>query len=458
MSVRVWPAILAGKAAGTLSRRATGGGATAIPGLVGLKVDPKLIGKLANRLGGSIVVTGTNGKTTTSRFIGGMLAAEGRSYVHNQAGSNLLRGIASTLVQKSAALDAEHWGLFEVDEATMPAACRELKPAVVVVTNLFRDQLDRYGELKRTAEYLRQGLAELPPDSAVVLNADDPLVASLGRGLPQRVLYFGIEDRSVGTATLPHAADSLTNPKTGELLTYRRVFVGHLGHYASHGSWRRPKPDLAVTNIKLTGIAGSTATMKSQTGNFAVKLRVPGLYNVYNVAAAVGAAQALGVSIKATTRAISQTSASFGRVERLPVGKKHLFIGLIKNPTGTNEIITTLALDRRRKDLLIVINDDFADGTDVSWLWDADFERLLPHLRSVAVAGTRAADMAVRLKYAGLPESDIHCYSSIPNALQQSLQRVPSGGTLYVMPTYTAMLALRQRLSKMGVVPHYLET
>ena len=452
-------AITVGRIAGRLSRL-RGGGATSLPGVAALKVSPKLIGSLAHELAGTIVVTGTNGKTTTSRFVRSILEADGRAVVHNQAGSNLLRGIASSLLlgrppRKTA---NQTWGLFEVDEATVPEACRQLRPTVVVVTNLFRDQLDRYGELHRTAEYLRDGLKTLPKESIVLLNADDPLVASLGAGLDCRVVYFGIEDASASRGQLSHAADSLTDPKTGELLEYSAVFLGHLGHYTStSGKLQRPKPQYALTKVGLRGIVGSDIEVRTPSETVSLSLKIPGLYNAYNALAAVSAGIALGVSTATITQAIGDTAAAFGRNERVRANDKDLFIGLIKNPTGANEVIHTLALESGAKDLLILINDNFADGRDVSWLWDADFDELVPQLRSVTVGGLRADDMAVRMKYAGVAEDRVTVERAVPAALKRALAGVPPKGTLFVLPTYTAMLDLRQELRRTGFVKHYLE-
>lgn len=445
---------LAARSAAGLARL-SGGGATALPGVVGLKLDPRLIRKLSGRLAGTIVVTGTNGKTTTSRFIGALLEEAGHPYVHNQAGSNLLRGLAATLATAPELTD-RHWGLFEVDEATMPAACRELQPDVVVVTNLFRDQLDRYGELKRTAELIAAGLSYLPKGSRVLLNADDPLVASMGQGLAARTDYFGISDIRAGHRELPHAADSVSDPATGKLLEYDRVFVGHLGHYRSPGRaparLRRPRPDTAATRIRLDGIRGSSFRLDTT----AVRLAVPGLYNVYNALAAAAVGRALGISDDRIADAIGGTAAAFGRTELIQVGTKRVFLGLIKNPTGTDEVIATLALAKGRRHVLVAINDNFADGTDVSWLWDADFENLVPGTSRFTVSGRRSTDIAVRLKYAGADARKVRRIDSVEHAFAEALRAVPAGGTLYVLPTYTAMLELRRSLTKQGHLQHYL--
>lgn len=458
--IRTNLAVVAAKSAARLSRRLSHGGATSLPGLVGLRIDPHLVRHLSRDLTGTIVVTGTNGKTTTARFISQSLTEAGYHHVHNQAGSNLLRGIASSLTVAQPLPDEQSktWGLFEVDEATMPEACQELQPTIVLVTNLFRDQLDRYGELQQTARLIRRGLEQLPRNTVVVLNADDPLVASLGDNLSQRILYYGIADTSVSRHRLPPAADHLASPQNGELLSYDAVFVGHLGHYrSSAGDITRPEPDISLTKLRLQGLQSSALEISTPADTVKLTLPLPGLYNAYNALAAVAVGYALDLKPTLLRRAIAKTAAAFGRLEHVNIRGQKLFISLIKNPTGSNEVINTLALDRKPKDVLIIINDNFADGRDISWLWDTDFEILIGQLRSVGVAGRRARDMALRLKYAGLPETEVVVYSEVDRAVTESLKRLPKNGTLYVLPTYTAMLELRQYLTARGHLTHYLD-
>jgi len=449
-------AILAGRLS-TLASRSLRRSATSLPGLVGLKIQPRLIEAQRQKLGQVIIVTGTNGKTTTARFIGRILEENRQAYVHNQSGSNLVRGIASSLIARFPAGHAQPWGLFEVDEATMPAACAALRPDLVIVTNLFRDQLDRYGELLKTAEFVAEGLAHLGSQATAILNADDPLVASLGRGLKANVRYYGIEDTTVAKPDLPHAADVLASAESGELLSYDAVYVGHLGHYVSaDGDIVRPTPDVAATKVKLDGTTGSQTTITANGKELQVHLAIPGLYNVYNALAAASVGLSLPFQTESIAKALESTVAAFGRVEQIKVGEKHVALYLIKNPTGANEIIDTLALEPERKHVLIGINDNFADGTDVSWLWDADFEGLREQADRISVTGTRGADMAVRLKYAGWPEREITRYDSLEAGLDEALAAVPDGGTLYVLPTYTAMLDIRRTMKDRGFVRHYL--
>ncbi len=443
--------VIAGRTAGALSRL-TGRGATSLPGVVAGKIDPNIAAKLSRNLAGIIVVTGTNGKTTTSRFIANVLREAGHPVLHNQSGSNLMRGIVSTLLGDYT---PNTWGLFEVDEATMPEACKQLGPDVIVVTNLFRDQLDRYGELRTSAAHIVAGIAEAP-EATLVVNADDPLVATLPStaAVAANTLFFGISDTSVGYQNLPHAADSVTSP-TGDLLAYSRVFVGHLGHYQAK-DLSRPKPHVEASRIEEQGLNGSRLEAKLGTKNIKVELPLPGLYNVYNALAALTVARALKLDIDSAARALSSTAAAFGRTEVIEVSGRRIFIGLIKNPTGANELLRTLGSDDSKKHVLIAINDNFADGRDVSWLWDADFELLLPQLDRLTVSGKRALNMALRMKYAGLAEKEFHTEPDLESALGAALEAVSDGETLYILPTYTAMLELRRLLSKQRYITHFL--
>lgn len=442
--------ILAGRLAGAASRL-TGRGATSLPGVVAEKIDPQIAAKLSRDLAGIIVVTGTNGKTTTSRFIANVLREDGQTVIHNQAGSNLMRGIVSTLLKPHK---KNAWGLFEVDEATMPEACRQLQPACIVVTNLFRDQLDRYGELRTSASHIAAGIAAAP-GATLVLNSDDPLVATLApKSAIKKTFYFGIDDASVGHRTLPHAADSVTSP-SGELLEYQRVFVGHLGHYHAK-DLHRPMPRIRATHIQQHGLRGCDVTAVIDTKSIDISLPLPGLYNVYNALAALAAAKALECDVRVAAQALTTTAAAFGRTEVVDVGNRKIFIGLIKNPTGANELLHTLATEPGKKHVLVAINDNFADGKDVSWLWDADFELLLPQLEHLSISGRRALNMALRMKYAGLPEQSIETEPHLEAALQSALEATPAGETLYVLPTYTAMLDLRRILSKQRHITHFL--
>ena len=470
MDTRLSSAVAAGKLVGLLSRRLGAGGGTTLPGELAALVDPHVLAKLAERLSrGSVVVTGTNGKTTTSRLISNVLTAAGWRPVHNRAGANLLSGITSALVNRSGLqgrLPADV-GLFEVDEAVMPEAVAPLEPRVVVLTNLFRDQLDRYGEVDYLAGLWRKALAGLPSDSTVVLNADDPLVASLGEGIRARVVHYGVDDERVGSSQLEHAADSKVCLACGASYDYSVAYYGHVGKYRCPRCGRgRPTPAVAARRVDLVGVEGASLVVATPAGEMTLRLSLPGVYNVYNALAATAGCLALGVEPAAIKSGVERFVAAFGRIERVHVEDKTAFLALVKNPVGFNQVIRTIfggpaagnsPDDAELRNALILINDHFADGTDISWLWDVDFELLRGRVGFVVVGGTRAEDMLVRLKYAGVDTSRLVLAKEPEAALKLGLERTPSRGTLYVLPTYTAMLEVRGVLGKWRYVERFWE-
>jgi UDP-N-acetylmuramyl tripeptide synthase len=341
--------------------------------------------------------------------------------------------------------------LFEVDEFWLDGLVDQLAPRALLLSNLFRDQLDRYGELETIVQRW-QALLDSQPGLQVVLNADDPVIADLGRGR-DNVLYFGIEDRSVGTGELDHAADARHCRRCGAPYSYEVVFLAHLGHYAcdSCGS-ARPDPQITVDRVALSGLSGSSFALRLPAWSAEIEIPLPGLYNVYNALAAAALAHALGVSEAATRSGLDRTAAAFGRGESVVVGGQSLLLLLIKNPAGANEVLRTLALEKRPVRLLAMLNDRIADGRDVSWVWDADYETLAGHVSEVVCSGDRAAELAVRLKYAGLHPETLLVEPDPSRALDLLVKR--AAGTddrLVAIPTYTAMLELREVLVARGV-------
>ena len=454
--MRLVAATLAGKLVAYLSRHFNVGGGTTFPGTVTRKIDSKALTKMTSRLSrGCIVVTGTNGKTTTTRIISNILQVAGLKPVHNRSGANLITGITSALLNSSDLTGKPRGdiGLFEVDEANLPQVVAETKPAIVVINNLFRDQLDRYGEIDYVASLWRKALKQLPESTCVVLNADDPLVASLKDSVGGTVLYFGIEDEKYGRNALEHAADSKSCVSCGGRYSYSVAFYGHVGKYiCPNCGAKRPVPDLAATSVLLRSTEGSELSLSTRKGSLDVQVTLPGVYNVYNVLAAAATGVALGLALEDVKTAINNFAAAFGRIERIRIQDKLVFLALVKNPIGFNEVLRTVLLDDVQKDLLIIINDNIADGTDISWLWDVDFEVLQGKVKNVVVSGTRAEDMAVRLKYAQVDTSVVEIEKNLERALNACLQEVGHGGTLYVLPTYTAMLEIRDVMQRLGYV------
>jgi UDP-N-acetylmuramyl tripeptide synthase len=444
------------RAVGSLSRRSGRGGGTTLPGRLLVRMAPDAIERLASQLDrGSIVVSSTNGKTTTAGMIAGILQRAGRRPIHNRAGSNMHWGVATALLEQSG-----DEGLFELDEAWLPRVAPSLRPRLLVLGNLFRDQLDRYGELERLADEWADLVASLEGSCEFALNADDPLIADLGRDRELRrrpgVTYFGIEDVSQALPELQHAHDAKHCRRCGAPYRYERAFVGHLGHYICPNCHAdRPTPDIAATEIELHGITGSSVRITTPEGELELDLPLPGLYNVYNALAAVAAALRSGISLEMIREGLESMKAVFGRVETIDVSGKPVSILLIKNPAGANEVLRTLTLEASNGgiDLWIALNDRIADGRDVSWIWDADFELLANDVHRVICAGTRAPEMALRLKYAGWPEEAIEVIEPIEGSLDAAVSAAPN--RLFALPTYTALLELRTLLTDRGLAADY---
>jgi lipid II isoglutaminyl synthase (glutamine-hydrolysing) len=445
--------VAAARAVGSVARRAGRGGGTSLPGKVLLALEPGAIRELSARLSrGSVVISATNGKTTSAAMVASVLARAGVSIVHNRAGANMAGGVASTLVaaaRPGRQIDGQ-LGLFELDEFWLDRVVPQLAPQGLLLGNLFRDQLDRYGELDTIADrWAAVASAAAGRGARLVLNADDPLIADLGRNASS-VTYFGVEDPSVAIPEMQHASDSKHCRRCGAAYVYDVVYLGHLGVYRcpSCGA-ERPAPAVAAEGIALDGTRGSSFDLVTPLGRARVELPLPGLYNVYNALGAAALCLSLEVPLEVVVAGLAGVRAAFGRAERIAIGDVELQVLLIKNPAGANEILRTLVIEPGELDLLAVLNDRTADGRDVSWVWDADFEVLADRVRRVTCAGTRAAELAVRLKYAGVPSERLHVVPAVAAALDAAAADAPSG-RLYALPTYTALLELRRVLADRG--------
>jgi lipid II isoglutaminyl synthase (glutamine-hydrolysing) len=450
------PSLVLARGVGALSRRLGRGGGTSAPGRVLLRLRPRAIEELGGALPrGSLVISATNGKTTTTRLIGGCIAAAGWRTVSNRAGANLVFGVATALLDGAAARPKPEFGLFEVDEFALAEVVGRLSPRVVVLMNLFRDQLDRYGELEAIADSWARMIGRLPASTTLVLDADDPAVAALADGV-HRTVFFGIEDPSAALGALPHAADSTRCRVCANPLAYDHVILGHLG------TWRctncgavRPTPDVAARHVALRGTTGLDLEIATPEGDIVTHLALPGMHNAYNATAAAAAAVALGIAREAIGPALAAAEAAFGRAERVRVDGHEVVLLLAKNPAGANVTVQTVQLDPAPLHLLIALNDRTADGKDVSWIWDVDYEPLLERLGDLVVTGDRAYDMALRFVYAGLDRRRIRINPDPERALDAALAHLPAGRPLYVLPTYTAMLGLRSILVDRGAANAY---
>ncbi len=398
-------------------------------------------------------------------MVDGILRASGVRVVNNSTGANLVTGVTAALVLDSnlAGRPRAEIGLFEVDEANVPGVAAEARLKILAVLNLFRDQLDRYGELAYTGKVIASAFDDLPRDGSVVLNADDPLVASLGASASNPV-YYGVDEPALDTGKLQHIADSKDCPVCGTALDYEAVYMGHVGFYdCPNCTFTRPDPKYRAGRVHLDGARGSNFVLDTPNAKLEVKVKLPGLYNVYNALAAAAVSLEAGVGNEAVVRGLREFGGAFGRVEKVRAGEKEAFLLLIKNPVGFNEILRTFVTGGEAKNVLIAINDNHADGRDVSWLWDVDFEMLADardsgragEVRPFVVGGLRAEDMAVRLKYADLPVGPV--IRDGGEAIQAALAATPPGETLYVLPTYTAMLEIRKTLSDLGYTHPFWE-
>ncbi len=453
------------RAVGAVSR-VRGGGGTSLPGKLLVKMEPTAIDALAGRLPrGSVVVSATNGKTTTAAMAASILQRAGISLVHNQTGANMAGGIASTLLAAAGRRDtiAGELGLFEVDELWLDRLAAQLHPRVVVLGNLFRDQLDRYGELDTIAERWSATVSDggAAAEARLVCNADDPLVADLGRDRAG-VIFYGVEDDSLALQGMAHAADAKHCRRCGAPYVFDAIYLGHLGHYHCPScEQRRPSPTVLARSVRLEGVRSACFQLSTPDGDSEVKLALPGLYNVYNALAAAALAVALEIPLPEIVAGLESTKAAFGRAEIVGIAGRETRILLIKNPAGANEVLRTLALEPGRHDLLGVLNDNTADGHDVSWIWDADFELLAGRVRLATCSGTRAPELALRLKYAGIEPERIRVIEDLSHALSSAAAERPTAADqlpsaeagdppLYALPTYTAMLALRELLVRRG--------
>jgi lipid II isoglutaminyl synthase (glutamine-hydrolysing) len=460
--------------------RLRGGGGTSAPGKLLMRLAPDAIAALGARLQrGSVLVSATNGKTTTAAMAARILERAGMALVRNQEGANMAGGIATTLLAaaRPGGTIAGELGLFEVDELWLSQLAAQLHPRAILLGNLFRDQLDRYGELDTIAErweqVLRDGQGARDGERKLVLNADDPLIADLGRD-HTGVVYFGLDDDSLALAGMAHAADAKHCRRCGAPYVFDAIYLGHLGHYHCESCGQsRPLPEVSASDVRLEGVRAARFTLGTPTGRADVSLALPGLYNVYNALAAAALATALEVPLETITAGLAGTTAAFGRAETVTLsvpplparatgasadtdaaarrGTRELRILLVKNPAGANEVLRTLALEPGEHDLLGVLNDQIADGRDVSWIWDADFELLAGRVRHATCSGSRAADLAARLKYAGIDPARIEVREELADALGAAAgDRADPDAPLFALPTYTAMLALRELLVQRG--------
>ena len=447
MSLKACFAILLCKALRLFSRLVRRGG-TAMPGRFALKVCPDLLGRLAKNVK-TVAITGTNGKTTSARMIEEAFANEGKSYFANRSGANLISGITTEFVMNctlSGKMKKEY-AVIECDEAAAVRVFPQLRPRVIVVTNLFRDQLDRYGEVTHTLENIRTAISGTP-DSLLCLNADCSLTASLALDLPNKVRWFGIEKGAAVSREKAELSDASHCIRCKTEYEYDYISYGHLGGFrCPKCGYHRHGADFAVTDIVEQGISGTTVVMNMGGEKRIVSINLPAMYNIYNAVGSAAAITAMGMSTEAAVKALASFKCGFGRMEQFELGGGAKMM-LVKNPAGCNQVIDFLQNIKEKFILVLCLNDRPADGTDISWIWDVDFEGLSSlggRLQKVIVSGDRAEDMRVRVKYAGIDDSFIETERDYA-ALVEKLGDQPL--PVFIMPTYTAMLELREQVIK----------
>lgn len=403
---------------------------TAIIGYFVLKICPQFL-VYANEyiLKSKLNITGTNGKTTTSGLISHLISGDNNSVVNNALGANMLTGIVNALALQIKPFKKADYSVVECDEAFLEVIYEKFDADYLLVTNLFRDQLDRYGELATTKRFIQNGI-DKKPDLQLVLNADDPLVASFEYKNKQPI-YYGVENvyyKDGLEHTSSKAEEAYTCP-CGKSLIYNKKFYAQQGHYYCECGYTRPEP-----KYKADVTLYKTHSVLNVNGR-EYEIPLVGLFNAYNALGAIALCEELG--IKNIQENIKTFKVAFGRSEIKYLNNKRTLVQLIKNPVGASEVLKTVDLD---SNILIIINDNYADGRDVSWLWDAEFECLRNSKKEIVVSGIRANDMALRLKYAEV--NNVKIISDIKTAVDYVGKIADNDIT--ILPTYTALLKLNK--------------
>ncbi len=462
LTARLFAALVAARGAGVASRVLGRGGGTSLPGMVARRVDPDVLGRIvADRDVPVVAITGSNGKTTTARFTAALLRGEGVAVAHNSSGSNLVQGVTSLAVGFADLRGALPYGALvaEVDEGALLVVADELRPRALVIVDLFRDQLDRYGELHALGEALDTVASRLAPDRALVLNADDPLVASLAAGREGRRVTFGF-DVGVSLDRITRAADTIRCPRCRADLSYRTVHLSHMGDWRCDGcGFSRPPLDVAVTSVEVTGLSETRCTVRLPGGAI-LDLTIPqaGIHVAYDAAAALATIVALDVPVAHAAEAFAGIRPAFGRIETLPLPDgRSVVLAFSKNPTSFNTTFRALASEGEPRHLLMALSNTLVDGEDFAWLWDVDVESVAPGILDVVVSGTRADEIATRLKYAGLDPARLTIVEDRPAALDAALAHVPAGDRLTVVAGYTPTIELREEMHRRGWTGRFWE-
>ena len=437
--------------------RLLGRGGTDFPGRVALKLCPNLLGELAKNVT-TVIVTGTNGKTTTSRMIEQSWQDAGISYFANKSGANLLSGVTAEFAVHSTLTGRCKYShaLIEADEAALKFISKYVDAKVIVYTNIFRDQLDRYGEITHTLNAIREGITHVP-NATLCLNADCSLTASLADSVPNKIVWFGV-NVPIYKETAHELSDAPYCIHCKTEYEYDYITYGHLGGFrCPKCGYHRQTPQVAVTKVLATGADSSDIILDIFGHEHEVHVNLPGGYNIYNAAAEAAVAHVVGIDEQTAVSALSQFECGFGRAEQFKLGQAQARMMLVKNPAGFNQVINLIAHDEGNYKLAFLLNDRFADGTDISWIWDVDFEALAAQqsrFTRIFVSGVRADDMALRLKYAGFPAERIELVRDYEKLLGEI---AADAAPAFIMPTYTAMFDLRGEIGRHTDVKAFYE-
>ncbi|MBN1624757.1 MAG: DUF1727 domain-containing protein [Clostridia bacterium] len=445
MKILTFAAILSARIT-TFILRLIGRGGTSLPGRIALLFQKDLLGILSQKYK-VIAVTGTNGKTTTSRIIGSLLFEAGLDFFENKSGANLLPGIAASFAMDCSLLGkpGHRYAIIECDEAAFRTAAPKMQPAIVVITNLFRDQLDRYGEISHMLTKIKEGLLSCP-DSTVVFNSDDSLSYSISSSIKNSIITFGINESPYGSDD-DFISDAPYCIRCKGPYNYVYRTYGHLGDfYCSSCGYRRTPPDISATDIEMN-FERSTFTLHLYNETLKVSPSLPGAYNIYNVLAAVAAVSSFINDQTVLSVGISTFESGFGRMERVIINDFSLTMVLVKNPAGLNQVINFLSYDDSMKILVMILNDRFADGTDISWIWDANFEKLFSfsdRFSQIYLSGMRAEELKLRFKYAGYEPNMLHVEKDYKHLMEKIELDNKENLPVFVLPTYTAMFDFRK--------------
>lgn len=427
-----------------------GRGATSAPGMAAIKIKRNVLANLSKNTK-VIIVTGTNGKTTSCRILEEGLKKAGKSYFINKSGANLITGITASFIMNSTLLGKckKDYAIIECDENAFKEVSRYIRADVILVTNVFRDQLDRYGEVTHTLNAIKESVKNLP-NAVVCLDADCSLTYSISGEIPNKIVTFGVNVPFDKNAKAPEISDAKHCIFCKNEYSYTYHTYGHLGGFECKGcGYKRPEPDFAVTSVEELKQNHSIVVANFNGSKNLIKVNIGGAYNVYNAIGCAAALTALGIDEKTVISAIESFNGAFGRMEQFESNGNKINLILVKNPAGFSQTMNFLKSVDDDFTLVLSLNDNAADGRDISWIWDVDFGGIFDktNVKEIYVTGKRCFDMAIRVKYEGTNGREIKV---IENEDYDALVDVVTsqGRDVYIVPTYTSMMTMRPVIAK----------